>query len=695
MSALGEELTLRLWPIGCSEAPLPSYVGKGCKPFLFGPAFQFEGAENGDSVETAVQDRSRTLSLRALLLPFAVLSMAGQAGAQSQPNPPATYATDGPRVLPDGRTLHLHCRGAGLPTVLLDAGLGLDSSVWGKVHPELARTTRTCAYDRAGYGSSDPGPLPRDARNLSNDLLSLLQTSGEGTPFVIVAHSAAATTARIVAGRRPEMIAGLVLVDPGADVAALRKVGPVWGAAHDAGQGAALKCIRATAAGEMKPGASIYTECGSPPLDGQLASRSMAKSILSESESEPPAAAFSPSAPGSLGDLPVIVLTAEDKFAARDGAAPTETQPLRKLWAAGGAALAALSTRGAQRTVPGASHVIQFEKPEAVIAAVNHVVAQVRAKSSPPGRAALASGAERTDEELTKRLEALAAKTPGSLGACIVSGQGSACVNGDRRYSMQSVMKLLVAVAAFDAADRGALQIDEQVVIRRRDLSLYVQPIARLVGPEGYRTTWRDLIQRAVIDSDSAATDVLLARLGGPPEVQRMLLRKGLRGIRIDRNERDLQTEIAGLRWRPEFVDPAVLEHAEKAVPEAERRAARRAYIADDRDTSTPRSMAELLHKLGQGRLLKERSTADLLSIMRETKTFPTRLRAGAPDGWGVGHKTGSSGSFEGRVTATNDVGLYFPPGGEPIAVAVFLAESPASSAERDRVIARVGELAS
>jgi beta-lactamase class A len=295
---------------------------------------------------------------------------------------------------------------------------------------------------------------------------------------------------------------------------------------------------------------------------------------------------------------------------------------------------------------------------------------------------------------LHRELARLAAVTPGSLGACVALGAEGACVNGQRRYSMQSVMKLLVALAAYDAADRGALSIDDTVLVRREDLSVYVQPIAALVGRDGYRTTWRDLARRAVVDSDSAATDVLLARLGGPAAVQRVLEAKGLTGIRIDRNERDLQSETAGLSWRPEFVDPEIFTRAVRAVPEERRAAAQKAYAADVRDTATPRGMVELLRKLAAGELLSPRSTTDLLAVMRQTRTFPTRLRAGAPAGWGVGHKTGSSGAFQGRTTATNDVGLYFPPGGPPIAVAVFLAESPASREERDAAIAAVGRLA-
>ena len=69
-----------------------------------------------------------------------------------------------------------------------------------------------------------------------------------------------------------------------------------------------------------------------------------------------------------------------------------------------------------------------------------------------------------------------------------------------------------------------------------------------------------DLVRRAVVDSDSAATDVLVARLGGPPAIQRVLDRLGIGEVRFDRDERRLQTEIHGLVWRPEYVDAARLE---------------------------------------------------------------------------------------------------------------------------------------
>jgi len=80
-----------------------------------------------------------------------------------------------------GRRLNLFCLGAGSPTVILDAGLGDDISSWRKVHARLAARTRVCAYDRAGFGFSDPGPLPRTAEALSDDLERLLRSPAGGS----------------------------------------------------------------------------------------------------------------------------------------------------------------------------------------------------------------------------------------------------------------------------------------------------------------------------------------------------------------------------------------------------------------------------------------------------------------------------------------------------------------------------------
>jgi pimeloyl-ACP methyl ester carboxylesterase len=112
-----------------------------------------------------------------------------------------------------GRSLFLHCVGSGGPTVVLEAGAGGDSSNWRDVQPQLGRTTRTCAYDRAGVGNSVAPPGVRDARDEITDLRQLLARARIDPPYVLVGHSYGGVLARAFTQLHPTETAGLVLID--------------------------------------------------------------------------------------------------------------------------------------------------------------------------------------------------------------------------------------------------------------------------------------------------------------------------------------------------------------------------------------------------------------------------------------------------------------------------------------------------
>ncbi len=115
-----------------------------------------------------------------------------------------------------GRRMHLICEGpktAG-PTVLFEAGAFGFSADWGVVQERtVARGWRTCSYDRAGLGLSDPGPNPRDGLAVVGDLEKLLKAAHEDGPFIMVGHSMAGLYLWLYANRNPHNIKGLVFVD--------------------------------------------------------------------------------------------------------------------------------------------------------------------------------------------------------------------------------------------------------------------------------------------------------------------------------------------------------------------------------------------------------------------------------------------------------------------------------------------------
>ena len=110
--------------------------------------------------------------------------------------------------------LHLLCAGEGSPAVVFDAALGASSLSWSLVQPAVARLTRACSYDRAGFGWSDAGPLPRTAARIADELHRLLRAGGVPAPYILVGHSYGGLVMRLFASRHTEDVAGLVLIEP-------------------------------------------------------------------------------------------------------------------------------------------------------------------------------------------------------------------------------------------------------------------------------------------------------------------------------------------------------------------------------------------------------------------------------------------------------------------------------------------------
>jgi len=112
-----------------------------------------------------------------------------------------------------GYRLHIYCVGEGSPTVILDsANMGTVSN-WAWIQPEVAKTTRVCAYDRADSGWSDLSPQPNDTKQNAEALHTLLQNAGESAPYVLVGHSFGGLFVRMFADMYPDEVAGVVFVE--------------------------------------------------------------------------------------------------------------------------------------------------------------------------------------------------------------------------------------------------------------------------------------------------------------------------------------------------------------------------------------------------------------------------------------------------------------------------------------------------
>src|SRR6266705_878924 len=112
----------------------------------------------------------------------------------------------------EGR-MHIYVTGEGTPTVVLESGMGASCLSWTLVQPQVAQFTRAVSYDRAGHGWSDPAPETRTARQIAQELNTLLNATGLPRPYVLVGHSFGGYVNRAYAHLYRDRVAGMVLVD--------------------------------------------------------------------------------------------------------------------------------------------------------------------------------------------------------------------------------------------------------------------------------------------------------------------------------------------------------------------------------------------------------------------------------------------------------------------------------------------------
>jgi pimeloyl-ACP methyl ester carboxylesterase len=274
------------------------------------------------------------------------------------------YPPPGQMVDVGGYRLHINCTGTGSPTVVVETGWGDSSASWGWVQPEVAKTTRICAYDRAGMGWSEASPQPRAAREYAQELHTLLTKANEPGPYVLVGHSMGGFTVIVYAHDYPAEVAGLVLVDtqdlPTSDVATpqpapkpggtslpslLARIGLVRLLADPLGSVENLPegDKQAYTAYAVAPrGVQAFTDEGM----GMSAGGAQARAVT------------------SLGTLPVIVLSRGKDQDAKHTTAQT--------------GLLQLSTDSQQLFADHSGHPIMIEQPEAAVAAIVQMVSQLR-----------------------------------------------------------------------------------------------------------------------------------------------------------------------------------------------------------------------------------------------------------------------------------------------------------------------------
>lgn len=313
-------------------------------------------------------------------------------GPLAQASTDTAFATPQQRVDIGGRKLHLYCSGTGTTTVVFDAPSGDAGWTWFKVQPEVAKHTRACVYDRAGLGYSDPAARPNTAANAVEDLHKALQVAAIKPPYLLVGNSLGGENAQLYAYRYPEQVKGLVLLEPRTEDETARLDKVTGGKIRQIN--AMVKAHNAHCLAEAKKGfkkdSEALSNCvgDSPAFYGPRLGKAVQsvemksaywQSLIDEYNAFDASDGQLRAARKRFGDLPLLVLTrGVSPFAVPGQAQSALNKALEDENAKIHQQIAALSSKGTQRVVAGASHVIQAEQPAAVVQAVLDVLKQIK-----------------------------------------------------------------------------------------------------------------------------------------------------------------------------------------------------------------------------------------------------------------------------------------------------------------------------
>lgn len=265
-------------------------------------------------------------------------------------------------------------------------------------------------------------------------------------------------------------------------------------------------------------------------------------------------------------------------------------------------------------------------------------------------------------DALERRIAVIAAEAQGRVSvACSLAGTGLSCdLKPHAHPPMQSVFKLPLAITALHMIENGKLSLDQPVRFRAGDRILpeTLSPLQDKYPAAELDVPLRELLRLAVSLSDNTAADVALRAIGGSAAVDAYIGAGG--GFHLEDNE-------AGLH---------------------------RDHAAQYRNWWEPSAAVALLRRLDDGSQLTLAHTALLLGWMQDSPTAGRRIGAELPAGTVVRHKSGTSSTERGLTAATNDIGLITLPDGRHLAIAIFVTDSRAGQATRERVIAHIARAA-
>jgi pimeloyl-ACP methyl ester carboxylesterase len=258
-------------------------------------------------------------------------------------------------------SLQINVQGEGTPVVVIDAGLADQFDKLKPLQESLAKVTRVVTYNRAGYGQSEPGPLPRGSSREADELKALLDTASIPGPYVLVGHSLGALNVQVFATKYPKAVAGMVLLDPPPLAFIL---------------GQEYKDLAAMAEQMTAQWEAIADSVAKSTVAEEKAKSTLFRMIASEHREMFGETAKAIAAITTFGDVPLVVMASGKSNPAFGDVA----EKFQKFWIEQSRAVANKSTHGKFVLAEGSSHFLYLDVPDLVVENVLGIVDQARAK---------------------------------------------------------------------------------------------------------------------------------------------------------------------------------------------------------------------------------------------------------------------------------------------------------------------------
>lgn len=239
------------------------------------------------------------------------------------------------------------------------------------------------------------------------------------------------------------------------------------------------------------------------------------------------------------------------------------------------------------------------------------------------------------------------------IGVAMIDTASDRILNyrGHERFPLNSTVKVLLCGALLSEVDKRKVALSESVQFEKNALVSSSPVTEKFLKPDAMN--WQQLCSAAISHSDNTAANLIGQKVDGPAAMNLFLSGLGDSVTHLDRDEPELNSAVPG----------------------------------DVRDTTQPVAIVQTLQKLALGKVLKPTSRQQLVQWMRDDKVADALLRSALPSGWTIADKTGAGGYGSRSI-----ISILWPTNSKPLIIAIYITQTPASLAQSNAAIARIGK---